>query len=71
VREIEALAPVSYSLIGERHRHPPSGRDGGGDGATGRNLRNGEPLPGKAEGDLARGDSIRIETPGGGGHGSP
>ena len=71
VREIEALAPVSYSLIGERRRHPPSGRDGGGDGARGRNLRNGEPLPSKTEGDLARGDSIRVETPGGGGHGSP
>ncbi len=70
-REIEALAPISYSLIGERRRHPPRGRDGGGDGATGRNLRNGEPLPGKAEGKLAPGDAIRIETPGGGGHGSP
>ena len=71
VREIEALAPVSYSLISERRRHPPSGQGGGGDGAPGRNLRNGEPLPSKTEGDLARGDSIRVETPGGGGHGSP
>jgi N-methylhydantoinase B len=71
VREIEALAPVSYSLISERRRHPPSGRDGAGDGAPGRNLRNGKPLPGKTEGELGLGDSIRIETPGGGGHGSP
>ncbi len=71
VREIEALAPMRYSLISERRRHPPRGRDGGEDGAPGRNLRNGEPLPSKAEGELARGDSIRIETPGGGGHGSP
>jgi N-methylhydantoinase B len=70
VREVEALAPMRYSLISERRRHPPQGRDGGGDGATGRNLRNGEPLPSKAEGELARGDSIRIETPGGAGHGS-
>jgi N-methylhydantoinase B len=70
VREIEALAPITYSLISERRRHSPRGRDGGGDGAPGRNLRNGEPLPGKAEGELARGDSIRIETPGGGGHGA-
>jgi N-methylhydantoinase B len=70
VREIEALAPISYSLISERRRHAPRGRDGGGDGTQGRNLRNGEPLPGKAEGKLGRGDSIRIETPGGGGHGS-
>ncbi len=70
VREIEALAPMRYSLIGERRRHPPRGRDGGEDGAPGRDLRGGEPIPGKAEGDLRPGESIRIETPGGGGHGS-
>ncbi len=69
VREIEALAPMRYSLIAERRRHPPQGRAGGENGSTGRNLRNGEPLPGKCEGELGRGDSLRIETPGGGGHG--
>lgn len=69
VREIEALAPMRYTLIGERRRHPPRGRAGGGDGATARNLLNGDPLPGKAEGDLGPGDVLRIETPGGGGHG--
>ncbi len=69
VREIEALAPMRFSLIGERRRHSPKGRDGGEDGAQGRNLQNGQPLPSKAEGDLRPGDSIRIETPGGGGHG--
>jgi N-methylhydantoinase B len=68
VREIEALAPMRYSLITERRRHPPRGRDGGKDGAPGRNLHNGESLPGKCEGDLAPGDFLRIETPGGGGH---
>ncbi len=68
-REIEALAPMGYTLIGERRRHSPQGRDGGGDGAKGRNMRNGEPLPGKAEGRLQPGDTLRIETPGGAGHG--
>jgi N-methylhydantoinase B len=68
-REIEALAPMRYSLITERRRQPPRGRDGGADGAPGRNLRNGEELPSKSEGELGPGDSIRIETPGGGGHG--
>ena len=58
---------MRFSLIGERRRHRPRGRDGGGDGATGRNLLNGEPLPGKAEGDMRHGDVLRIETPGGGG----
>jgi N-methylhydantoinase B len=69
VREIEALAPTRFSLIGERRRHPPKGRDGGGDGARGRNLLNGELLPGKAEGEMGHGDVLRIETPGGGGLG--
>jgi N-methylhydantoinase B len=69
VRELEALAPMRYTLIGERRRHPPRGRDGGADGATGRNLLNGELLPGKAEGELRPGDRLRVETPGGGGHG--
>jgi len=69
VREIEALAPMRFSLISERRRHPPSGRDGGDDGALGRNARNGESIPGKVEGNLAPGDRLRIETPGGGGHG--
>jgi N-methylhydantoinase B len=66
VREIEALAPMRFSLIGERRRHPPSGR-GGGDGAPGVNLLDGEPLPSKCEGELERGNRLRIETPGGGG----
>jgi N-methylhydantoinase B len=69
-REIEALAPMRFSLIAERRRHPPRGRDGGENGALGRNLRNDESLPGKAEGELRPGDTIRIETPGGGGHGT-
>ncbi len=69
VRELEALAPMRFSLIGERRRHPPRGR-GGGDGARGRNLLNGEPLAGKAEGEMRHGDVLRIETPGGGGHDS-
>jgi N-methylhydantoinase B len=69
VRELEALAPVHFSLIGERHRHAPRGRDGGGDGARGRNFLNGESLPGKTEGEMRHGDTLRTETPGGGGIG--
>jgi N-methylhydantoinase B len=66
-REIEALVPMRFTLISERRRHPPRGRDGGGDGAPGRNLLNGTELPSKAEGALEPGDVLRIETPGGGG----
>jgi N-methylhydantoinase B len=67
VREIEALAPMRFTLISERRRHPPRGRGGGGDGKTGLNLLDGEPLASKAEGDLKPGNRLRIETPGGGG----
>jgi N-methylhydantoinase B len=71
VRELEALAPMDFTLITERRRHAPRGRDGGADGKRGANLLNGEPLPSKAAGELRPGDRLRIETPGGGGYGSP
>jgi len=69
VRELEALAPMSFTLITERRRHAPRGRDGGADGEAGRNLLNGKPLASKAAGELRPGDRLRIETPGGGGYG--
>jgi N-methylhydantoinase B len=71
VREVEALAELRYSLIAERRRHAPPGADGGEPGARGRSLLNGEQLPPKATGTLRPGDRLRIETPGGGGHGRP
>jgi N-methylhydantoinase B len=71
VREVEALAPMHFTVISERRRHAPRGRAGGADGKPGRNILNGEPLPSKAEGELRPGDRLRIETPGGGGHGPP
>jgi N-methylhydantoinase B len=71
VREIKALAPMRYSLITERRRHAPPGADGGEPGSRGRNLLNGKELPAKASGTLRAGDRLRIETPGGGGHGRP
>ncbi|HET6865862.1 MAG TPA: hydantoinase B/oxoprolinase family protein [Solirubrobacteraceae bacterium] len=71
IRELEALEPLSYSLITERRRYAPSGADGGEDGAPGRNLLDGEELPPKAIGKLEPGQRLRIETPGGGGYGRP
>ena len=71
VRELEAQAPMSYALITERRRHAPPGADGGEPGARGRNLLNGEALAAKATGALQPGDRLSIQTPGGGGHGSP
>jgi N-methylhydantoinase B len=69
VRELEALAPLSYSVLTERRRHAPPGADGGSPGAPGRNLLDGRELAPKAMGSLEPGQRLRIETPGGGGHG--
>jgi N-methylhydantoinase B len=69
IREIEALAPLRYSLITERRRHAPPGAEGGEPGATGRNLLDDEELEAKAIGSLEPGQRLRIETPGGGGFG--
>jgi N-methylhydantoinase B len=70
IRELEALAPLRYSLITERRRHPPRGADGGQDGEPGHNRLDGEELEAKAIGDLRAGQRLRIETPGGGGYGA-
>jgi N-methylhydantoinase B len=69
IRELEALEPLHYSLITERRRHSPPGAAGGGSGRPGRNLLDGEELAAKASGELAPGQRLRIETPGGGGFG--
>jgi N-methylhydantoinase B len=71
VRELQALREMTFSLIAERRRHAPPGADGGEPGARGRDLLDGEPLPGKVTGTLRAGQRLRIETPGGGGHGPP
>ena len=61
---------MSYSLITERRRHAPPGADGGEPGAPGRNLpeRRGAAAEGVGR-RCSAGDRLRIETPGGGGHG--
>ena len=69
-RELRVLDDCRLSIISERRAHAPQGERGGAPGAPGRNLLNGEPLPAKVTRDLAAGDVVTIETPGGGGWGS-
>jgi N-methylhydantoinase B len=69
VREVEALTEMEFSVIAERRRHAPRGAQGGGAGARGRTLINGLEMAAKVSGRLAAGDRLRLETPGGGGHG--
>ena len=70
VRELEALEPCRASILSERRNHAPAGASGGEPGAPGRNALNGEELPAKTTVELAAGDVVRIETPGGGGFGT-
>jgi N-methylhydantoinase B len=75
VREVRALEELAFNVIAERRRHAPPGAAGGESGARGRTLlvRDGGELelPPKASGTLHAGEAIRLETPGGGGHGRP
>ena len=71
IRELRALEACRLSILSDRRRHAPQGAQGGEPGACGRNFLNGEELPSKTTLDLAEGDLLRIETPGGGGFGSP
>ncbi len=83
IREIELLADAQVTILSERRRHAPWGAAGGGAGAVGENWHigpatgsRGNPcevglrrLGGKVAFDARAGDRVRIETPGGGGHG--
>jgi N-methylhydantoinase B/oxoprolinase/acetone carboxylase alpha subunit len=69
IRELEVLEACRASILSERRARQPQGAAGGDPGAPGRNLLNGRELPAKTTVDLAPGDVLRIETPGGGGFG--
>jgi N-methylhydantoinase B len=69
VRELRVLENCRLSILSERRARAPQGERGGKPGAPGRNLLNGEPLPAKVTRDLAAGDVVTVETPGGGGFG--
>ncbi len=70
IRELRVLEACRLSLLTQRRELAPRGAAGGADGLPGRNLLNGEELPGFATVDLEPGDLLRIETPGGGGYGT-
>jgi len=75
IREYEALAPLSVTVISDRRITRPYGAAGGEAGAPGRNSvvradGSVELIPSKARIHLSPGDCLRIETPGGGGYGN-
>ncbi|MEX0331271.1 MAG: hydantoinase B/oxoprolinase family protein [Puniceicoccaceae bacterium] len=76
VREIEFLEPVTVSLLAQNRSKGARGMSGGADGAPGRQSllkKDGTvvPLEGITRVEATAGDSVRIETPGGGGWGEP
>ena len=75
VRAIRALQPMTATLVASRRSVAPFGLAGGGDGATGRQWversdGRRDAMAGHDRVELASGDLVVIETPGGGGFGS-
>jgi len=73
VREIETLVPASMSLLSDRRKTAPYSLQGGGEAKKGKGfiIHNGKKkeMESKGSRNLESGDIVRIETPGGGGHG--
>jgi 5-oxoprolinase (ATP-hydrolysing) len=74
-RRIRFLEPMQAGILSNRRRVPPRGIEGGGDAQPGVNRvvrANGteEVLTATDSAELAAGDAMLIETPGGGGYGS-
>ena len=81
VREIEARVPLKFSILSDRRVFAPYGMNGGGSGQVGKNYAfkwNDErtalermSLGGKAALSLEAGEIMQVNSPGGGGWGSP
>jgi len=75
VREIELLTETQVGLLGDRRRFGPYGLAGGKPGARGKNtliVQGGaRAVPSKCSFYAPAGAIVRVETPGGGGWGSP
>jgi N-methylhydantoinase B len=75
IREIEMLVNMQVAMLSDRRKIPPYGLSGGFPGAVGKNeIQTSQAvrrLPSKCSFHAAAGTVIRIETPGGGGWGTP
>ena len=73
IREFKFLADAEVSLITERRLTSPYGINGGGSGKPGKNILivsdDEKVLPPKITFDVKKGNTVRLETPGGGGWG--
>jgi N-methylhydantoinase B len=70
VRELEFLEPADVTILSDRHKRGPYGLNGGADGIPGKCSIGGRGLPSRTRVSMERGESLHIETPGGGGWGT-
>ncbi len=76
IRELEFLAPLAVSLLTQHRTAGPYGLHGGQPGSPGKQILiaahgHSQELPPLASIDVNPGDRLRVETPGGGGWGTP
>jgi N-methylhydantoinase B len=71
VRSVQVQTAATVSLLTERRRHAPRGLAGGEDGMLGRNLIDDGVVAPKLTVEVDAGTTVTVETPGGGGYGSP
>jgi N-methylhydantoinase B len=74
VREVELLTDSEVTLLSDRRKHGPYGLSGGQAGTPGKTTvirgdGSREQLAGKTSVRLKKGDRVRVESPGAGGHG--
>jgi N-methylhydantoinase B len=70
-RQVTVETDATVSLLTDRRRSHPKGIDNGQDGATGKNLLDGDSVPAKTTRDVSAGTTVTVVTPGGGGYGDP
>ena len=71
IRSVTVETDATVSLLTERRRHAPRGVAGGEDAQRGQNIIDGDPVGAKVTRDLEAGTTVTVETPGGGGYGTP
>lgn len=67
---VDTKNPWMLNAVTSRLKHAPRGLFGGGSGAVGRFVVNGDPVSTQARIQLQPGDVVRLELPGGGGYGA-
>jgi N-methylhydantoinase B/oxoprolinase/acetone carboxylase alpha subunit len=71
IRELEFLEAAEVTILADRHARGPWGLQGGSSGAPGKCSVDDRALPSKTRIAMKAGQTLRLETPGGGGVGRP